>query len=108
MVMSILDQEMSFEDPQSERVAKELLFTTKRTYEGMVMSFNRGSQAFWTQTPEDQQAVLNILGTNAREVFELHGKLGAFLAEIDPEKIQEGLSVVGTFTYNEDGTITLG
>ena len=27
--MSILDQEMSFEDPQTERVAKELLFTTK-------------------------------------------------------------------------------
>lgn len=108
MVMSILDQDMNFEDPQSERVAKELLFTTKRTYEGMVMAFNRGSQSFWGQTPEDQQAVLNILGTNAREVFELHGKLGALLAEIDPEKIQEGLSVVGAFTYNEDGTITLG
>ena len=106
--MSILDQDMNFESPQSEKTAKEILFTAKTTYEAMVMSFNRGSRAFWSQSPEDQQAVLNILGTNAKEVFELHGKLGTLLAEIDPEAIQEGLSIVGAFTYNEDGTVTLG
>ena len=106
--MSVLNQEITMEDPKSERAAKELLFSTKRTYEGMVMSFNRGSMNFWNLSPEDRQGVLDILGTNAREVFELHGKLGALLAEINPEKIQEGLAVVGAFTYNEDGTITLG
>ena len=106
--MSVLDQESSFRDPQSKMVAKELIFTTKRTYDAMIQAFNGGSLSFWTQSPEDQQASLDVLGTNAREVFELHGKLGALLAEIDPEKIQEGLSVVGAFTYNEDGTVTLG
>ena len=105
--MSILENGMSFQDPESKRVAKELIFTTKRTYNAMIQAFNGGSLSFWTQSPEDQQASLDVLGTNAREVFELHGKLGSLLAEIDPEKIQDGLSVVGAFTYNEDGTVTL-
>lgn len=106
--MSILNQDVSFQDPEGERIGKELLFTTKRTYEGMVHAFNQGSQAFWGASPENQQAALDFMGTNAAEVFQLHGKLGALLAEIDPDDIQEGLSVVGAFTYNEDGTVTLG
>lgn len=105
--MSILDQSVLFQDPEGERIGKELLFTTKRTYDGMVHAFNRGSQGFWGASPEDQQAALDFMGANASEVFQLHGKLGALLAEIDPEKIQDGLSVVGAFTYNEDGTVTL-
>ena len=106
--MSILNQDVSFQDPEGERIGKELLFTTKRTYEGMVHAFNQGSQAVWGASPENQQAALDFMGTDAAEVFQLHGKLGALLAEIDPDDIQEGLAIVGAFTYNEDGTVTLG
>ena len=105
--MSMLENDMSFQDPESKRVAKDLIFTTRRTYQSMVHAFNQGSRTFWGASPEVQQAALDFMGTNAAEVFQLHGKLGALIAEINPDDIQEGLSIVGAFTYNEDGTVTL-
>jgi len=37
----------------------------------------------------------------------LHGKLGALLASVKPEAVADGVSVVGQFTMNEDGTVTI-
>ena len=106
--MSILDGEVDRRPPADKMAAERLIRMTKNTFEQMVMSFNEGSQLFWNNrmgaTPED---IAEELGANAAEVFSLHGKLGALLAGVKPEKITEGLSVVGNFTMNEDGTVTV-
>ena len=73
----------------------------------MVSAFNDGSVFFWTNSEATPQEIADELGTDAKEVFELHGKLGTLLSEIDPSAIASGLAVVGSFTYNEDGTITI-
>lgn len=89
-------------------VANRILNQTKLTFDQMVHAFNNGSRIFWKNpkgfTPAE---IASSLGTNAKEVFELHYALGQFVASIKPEAIQEGLSLVGQFTINDDGTVTI-
>lgn len=94
--------------PVSERAANRLRNLTRQTYQQMVSSFNQGSSIFWNNpmgaTPQE---VADALGGDAKEIFELHAKLGALLATVNPEAIQQGTSIVGNFTMNQNGTITI-
>ena len=107
--MSILDRDPSRDQPPpAAQAAERLLRMTKNTYDQMVMAFNEGSQIFWNNrmgaTPEEVAAAL---GTDASEIFALHSQLGQLIAAVKPEAIVEGLAVVGEFTMNEDGTVTV-
>lgn len=94
--------------PVSERAANRLRNLTRQTYQQMVSAFNQGSSIFW-QNPmgASPQEIADALGADAKEIFELHAKLGALLATVKPEAIAEGSSVVGQFTVNGDGTVTI-
>lgn len=107
--MSILDRDDLDRRPPADKMAAErLVRMTKNTFEQMVMSFNEGAQLFWGNrmgaTPEE---IAEELGTDAKEVFYLHARLGELIALVKPEAIAEGLGVVGNFTMNEDGTVTI-
>jgi hypothetical protein len=108
--MSILDNNTPPrpEVPKAKMAANRLIRMTKQTYQQMVESFNQGSKMFWKNgmgvSPEDIAAEL---GSDAKEVFELHGKLGQLIASVNSEAIAEGVSLVGNFTMNEDGTVTV-
>ena len=106
--MSILDNGPGNIVPPATRVANQLVNMTVRTYQQMVDSFNRGSVMFWQNpqglTPDEIAAAL---GPNAQEVFSLHYKLGQLIGSVKPEAIAEGFSLVGEFTYNEDGSVTV-
>lgn len=94
--------------PPAKTAANILLDITKETFNQMADSFNTGSKLFWSNkmgaSPQD---IANELGSNAAEIFMLHGKLGQLLAEVKPDRVAEGLAVVGNFTINEDGTVTI-
>ena len=104
--MSILDSigENSVADQVSNRIKNQ----TKQTFQNMVNSFNEGSKTFW-QNPRGltPTQIATALGTDAREVFELHYALGQLINSIKPESIQEGWNTIGQFTMNEDGTVTI-
>ena len=107
--MSVLNKDLNELRPDpAKRAARDLLRQTQHTFEMMSNAFNEGAMRFWqnndSATPE--QIALE-LGTDAVEVFQLHAKLGALLAEVNPESVQHGLEVVGNFTMNEDGTVTV-
>ena len=106
--MSILDNAPGNLVPPATRVANQLINMTVRSYQQMVDTFNRGSIMFWQNpqglTPDEIAAAL---GTNAQEVFQLHYKLGQLIGSVKPEAIAQGLSVVGQFTYNEDGSVNV-
>ena len=107
--MSILDRDTTpVQVPQAKMAANRLVQMTKQTYNQMVMAFNQGSQIFWNNpmgaSPQD---IADELGTDAKEVFELHYKLGQLIASVKPEAISEGANLVGQFTMNDDGTITI-
>lgn len=106
--MSILNDQ-SINQPQPAEIAAErLIQITKQTYQQMVNSFNQGSQIFWNNSmgasPED---IAIYLGTDAKEIFELHYALGQLISSIKPETISEGLSLIREFTINSNGTITI-
>lgn len=108
-IMSILDRNNETPViPPAKMAANRLIQLTKQTYQQMVMAFNQGSQTFWKNglgaTPED---IASELGTDAKEVFELHYKLGQLIATVKPEAIEQGSSIVGNFTMNDDGTVTV-
>lgn len=107
--MSILDNNPTVDIvPPATRVANQLVNMTVRSYQQMVDSFNRGAIMFWQNpqglTPDE---IAEALGTNAQEVFSLHYKLGQLIGSVKPEAIAEGVSIVGEFAYNEDGSVTI-
>ena len=89
---------------ESKRHAQDLIRMTRDTYDSMVRTFNEGALLFWNN---DSEAINTELGIQASGLFYLHARLGETIALIDPSSIAQGLSVVGVFTQNEDGTITL-
>jgi hypothetical protein len=105
--MSILDQ--NNEQPSRAKVvADRLVDITKRTFSDMTVAFNEGAFLFWNGNggaePTDIAAEL---GTNAAEIFYLHARLGELLALVKPDSITQALAVVGEFTVNDDGTVTV-
>lgn len=88
--------------------ANRIIGQTKSTFDSMVHSFNEGSRYFWKNpkglTP---QQIANELGNNAKEVFQLHYALGQFIDTVKPGSINEGWSLIGQFTMNNDGTVTI-
>jgi hypothetical protein len=108
--MGVLDNNVPQQQisPTPEMVANRIKNQARQTYNMMVTAFNEGSKIFW-QNPRGVPSVdiAAALGQDAKEIFELHGKLGQLLASIKPEDISEGASIVGQFSYNQDGTVNI-
>lgn len=105
--MSILDNPVVNEITPAIRQATQIKQSARMTFQGLIEVFNKGSKQFWKNPQASPSQIAAALGTDAVEVFELHAKLGSMLAQIRPDAIQEGLSVVGQFTCNQDGTVTI-
>jgi hypothetical protein len=106
--MSILDKNIDMQPDPVQESANRLIMMTKHTFNQMVNRFNEGSRIFW-ENPRgvSPEAIAEKLGSDAAEVFMLHYKLGHLISEVKPEAISYGLSVIGNFTMNEDGTVTV-
>jgi hypothetical protein len=105
--MSILNQPSVPEVDPAVRAANMLKNQTRQTFQQMAMAFNQGANNFWKNPRATPAEIAEALGSDAKEVFELHAKLGALLSSVKPEAISEGSGVVGQFTINEDGTVTI-
>lgn len=106
--MSILNNNVNPQPDQAKLAAQRLIQMTVRTYTQMVNAFNQGSQIFWANGMGASSVdIAAELGTNAKEVFELHYKLGQLIASVKPEAIAEGAALIGNFTMNDDGTVTV-
>lgn len=106
--MSILDEiNAPTVDPAVE-VAEQLKEHLKQTYRYVVAAFTEGAELFWAN-PQGipAQDIAAALGTSGQEIFALHGQLGQFIASVKPDAVVEGLSFVGQFEYNADGSVTV-
>jgi len=104
--MSILDNSSS-QKTVPEVIAGNIKVTARQTFQSMVNAFNMGSRTFWSNPRATPSEIAQALGTDAKEVFELHYALGQLIANIKPESISSGLGLIGQFTMNEDGTVTI-
>lgn len=105
--MSILNDRKVPEVDPAVLVSKQLVNQAKNTFDNLVSVFNSGSRQFWKNPRATPQQISAALGKDAAEVFALHAKIGALLEQVKPEAIAEGKSVVGEFTVNSDGTVTV-
>lgn len=106
--MSILNPVPQAPKPTHAMVAADNIKRQARdTFQSMTKAFNSGARLFWANSLATPQQIAEALGTDAKEVFELHGKLGALIASVKPESIAVGAAVVGQFQYNEDGSVTV-
>lgn len=106
--MSILDNNNIIPNqPTPQMVANRITIATRQTFQTMVSNFNDGAKLFWNHPTLSPSEISQALGSNAREVFELHYALGQLINNIKPEAISEGWAVIGQFTMNEDGTVTI-
>jgi|694.fasta_scaffold91028_4 hypothetical protein len=92
---------------QPDEIADSLQTQAKNIYHNMVNTFNRGSKMFWNNPNATPQQIAVSLGSNAKELFELHYKLGQLISTVSPTDILPGTSVIGQFTMNDDGTVTI-
>lgn len=88
-------------------ISKRLKNQAKNVYDTMVSMFIRTSRMFWSNPNATPEEISEALGTDAKKLFELHYKLGQFIAEINPSDISEVSGIIGKFTINEDGTVTV-
>lgn len=105
--MSILDNNPQPQLTLAQSAANDLIEQTRNTFNIMVNSFNNGANNFWNNPMIPPSAIAEALGSDAREVFQLHYALGQLIGSIKPESIELGLSKIGQFTMNEDGTVTI-
>lgn len=105
--MSVLNTPQPLPPNYAALIAAKIKTQTRQTFSTMTDAFNEGAVFFWQHQKATPAEIAAALGTDAREVFELHGKLGALLATVKPEAIAKGAEVVGQFEYNDDGTVTI-
>jgi hypothetical protein len=104
--MSILNREPS-RTITAAQVAENTLRQGKQAYDAMESAYEQGLQRFWKNPHATPQEISDALGTDAVEVFRLHGILGAAILAANPEATITDVATLGTFTPNEDGTITI-
>lgn len=105
--MSILDN-TNLRTSKPHKAANTLKLITKNTFDQMVLAFNQGVIVFWeNQDGVSPAEIAEALGADAKEIFELHYKLGQLIASVKPETIMGSNSLIGDFTMNEDGTVTI-
>jgi hypothetical protein len=106
--MSVLDTPNPLLLPIPELAANHLRQQARMTFQTMARAFNDGAVMFWQNpkgaTPEE---IATALGSDAKEIFELHWALGELLHKIKPDSVSNGMAVLGQFQLNDDGTVTI-
>jgi hypothetical protein len=103
--MSILDSNNY--KPSSDSVAQGLKTEASSLFNVIVSTYINGTLSFWNNPYYTPAEMSTALGNDAKEMFELHYKLGQLINSIKPEAILETNSHIGNFTLNEDGTVTV-
>lgn len=106
--MSVLDSSNPLLLSVPELAANHLRQRTRQTFQNMAREFNDGAAMFWKNSKgASPQEIAAALGSDAKEIFELHWALGELLGKIRPNSISAGLAALGEFKLNDDGTVTV-
>lgn len=104
--MGVFDNNATTEDKAKE-AADSLVKITKNTFDKILVAYTNGAQTFWNNPQATPQEISDALGTDASEVFSLHYKLGEIIATVNPIFLENTANLIGNFTQNEDGTVTI-
>lgn len=102
--MGILDNN---NQDEAKIVADSLVSEAVGLYNHMNEIYTNGTYRFWKHPSLTPQQIANGLGSKGKELFLLHYQLGQLLNSINPGSIDNINSIIGNFTMNEDGTVTV-
>lgn len=105
--MGYLDLDYMPQVEEANQAAQNIIGQLQGMFIRNKRAFEHTSETFWANPNVTPQQIADVLGTNAGGIFALHAKLGELLAMVDPTSVEHGLSFVGEFTTNEDGTVTV-
>lgn len=105
--MGYLDLDYMPQVEEANQAAQNIISQLQGIFIRNKRAFEYTSETFWANPNVTPQQIADVLGENASGIFALHAKLGELLAMVDPTSVSHGLSFVGEFTTNEDGTITI-
>ena len=110
--MSILENTSSSTVTPAERSAKQIRRATSQMAYNLIQSWNHGWDLIWNSA--DPAGVLQELGTDAGEVFELNEQLVAYFVTALTDRRQADLDAIlakvaakPATTTAQDGTVTI-
>jgi hypothetical protein len=83
-----------------------LLQSPKQAYAVLLQTWTQGMKTIWGN-PDETEAVLESLGTDAAELFFLSSATVQYLEAVSPGSTTEMMALVKEFEVNSDGTVTL-
>jgi hypothetical protein len=90
-----------------EMVSKNLISQAKRTFDGMKREYEEGLRRFWKNPNATPQQIATALGADAAELFMAHWVLATAITQADATATLTDVATLGTFTINQDGTVTI-
>lgn len=102
--MSILNNN---NQDEAKMVADSLISEAVGLYNHMNDIYTNGTHKFWKHPSLTPQQIANGLENKGKELFLLHYQLGQLLNSINPGSVDNVNSVIGSFTMNDDGTVSI-
>lgn len=112
--MSILTQKHNDPVAPAQRAATQIKRGTARLAQTLLREWERGFDMVWNNPNATPDKVLEAIGTDAAETFELSAATVQFMAAIMPgrldsewERLQAKLAAKPATTTHDDGTVTI-
>ena len=105
--MSILDKPTTSAVTPAQLEAAKIRADAFENFQRLVAAYEYGLKQFWANDNATPQEIAAALGTDAGEVFQLHGTLADVIRTVKPDANISSASDYGTFTANADGSITV-
>lgn len=90
----------------AQEMANTLKGITAGQFRTLLQSWIDGMQLLWGN-PDNTADILEALGTEAAELFQLSANTVQFLETLKPGCTTASLSMMRPFTVHQDGTVTL-
>lgn len=104
--MNILTKQIE-NGPTIEMVSSRILRDVQMSFSQVLNMYARGVDQVWDNPRFTPAEIVTALGTDAVEVFTLHGALGNLLESVKPGCTATFAAKIGDFTPNADGTIVV-
>lgn len=93
--------------PPAVRIANELRRDAKVNFDRMVATHEAGLRKFWANPAATPAQIAEALGTDAAEVFALHGTLAAVIRQVKPNQALSRVDDFGEYELQPDGTLEI-
>lgn len=106
--MSILNNFYNLEEYSTPELdVLKLKADAKKSFEQLHFTVKRATEKFWKNPKYTPQEMALAAGTDAKELFQLHSMIVQVLETANPGSCSDIINLIGNYTVNSDGTVTI-